>query len=438
MINYAPLDINRKTVIMKKLLVAAYTTLVYCTAFSAGFGLYEASPRGNALGGSLVGKTGDATANYFNPANLTDLTNVSVVVGTTLINPFCDVKVDSHAQQKMNPGWFVAPTFYASIPLPWDFALGWGNYSEYGLGTKYGRHWDLAGDTVETTMKQYTFNPNLAYKVTDWWSVAGGIRMSYIQFENFKEPHHGESFYYSAYGMTLPQYPNAYHLKSHLKGDDWDFGYNLGTTVKVATNVSLGVVYRSRIRHNIKGDFNLRGHANTPLGRVVQHEDLHAGAKLTLPQSITFGGNWDVTSKFRLGTAITWTEWSSVETIRFRIPKYGYNENLKWHDAWRFGFGGEYDLTNWLTLRGGYVYDRDPCNHGTTMLPAGDRHILGLGTGFKITENLRFDLGYNLIAMENSDRTINLTTMSGAVEKYRFSARNSFSHLVSASISYSF
>ena len=423
---------------MKKLLVATSAALLYSTAFSAGFGLYEASPRGNALGGSLVGETGDATANYFNPANLTDLTNVSVVVGTTFINPFCDVKVDGKAQNKMNPGWFVAPTFYASIPLPADFALGWGNYSEYGLGTKYGRHWDLAGDTLETTMKQYTFNPNLAYKVTDWWSVAGGIRMSYIQFENFKEPHHGENFYYSTYGMTLPQYPDAYHLKSHLKGDDWDFGYNLGTTVKIATNVSLGVVYRSRIRHNIKGDFNLRGHANTPLGRVAQHEDLHAGAKLTLPQSITFGGNWDVTSKFRLGTAITWTEWSSVETIRFRIPNYGYNENLKWHDAWRFGFGGEYDLTNWLALRASYVYDRDPCNHGTTMLPAGDRHILGLGTGFKITENLRFDLGYNLIAMEDADRTIHLTTMSGDVEKHKFTTRNAFSHLVSASISYSF
>ena len=423
---------------MKKLLIASFAAIASNAAFCAGFGLYEASPRGNALGGSLVGGAGDASANYFNPAGLTDLTNVSVVVGATLINPFCDVKADNRAQEKMNPGWFVAPTFYASVPLPFDFALGWGSYSEYGLGSKYARSWDLAGDTVETTMKQYTFNPNLAYKVADWWSVAAGIRMSYIQFENFKAPHHGESFYYDAYGVVLPQYSEAYHLKSHLKGDDWDFGYNLGTTVKVATNVSLGVVYRSRIRHNIKGDFNLRGHVDTPLGRVVQHEDLHAGAKLTLPQSVTFGGNWDVTPRLRLGTAITWTEWSSVETIRFRIPKYGYNENLKWHDAWRFGFGGEYDLTGALTLRAGYVYDRDPCNHGTTMLPAGDRHIVGIGAGIKLTDNLRLDIGYNIIAMEDSDRTIRLRTMSGETETHRFSARNSFSHLLSAAITYSF
>ena len=423
---------------MKKILVLLVSATMATAAMSAGFGLYEASARGNVLGGALVGSTGDATANYFNPANLTDLTNMSVVVGATFINPFCDVDVDGHPQTKMNPGWFVAPTFYASVPLPFDFALGWGNYSEYGLGTKYGRHWDLAGDTLETTMKQYTFNPNLAWKPLDWWSVAAGFRMSYIQFENFKEPHHGENFYYDAVGMALPQFPNAYHLKSHLKGDDWDFGYNLATSVKIATNLSVGVVYRSRIRHNIKGDFNLRGGVDTPLGRVSQHEDLHAGAKLTLPQSVTFGGNWEATQKLRFGAAVTWTEWSSVETIRFRIPKYGYSENLKWHNAWRFGLGGEYDLLDWMTVRTGYVYDRDPCNNGTTMLPAGDRHIIGLGTGFKLTENLRLDLGYNFIMMEDSDRTIHLRQMSGAEETHKFSASNSFSHLVSASLTYSF
>ena len=91
-----------------------------------------------------------------------------------------------------------------------------------------------------------------------------------------------------------------------------------------------------------------------------------------------------------------------------------------------------------MTVRTGYVYDRDPCNNGTTMLPAGDRHIIGLGTGFKITENLRFDLGYNFVIMENSDRTIHLKQMSGAEETHKFSASNSFSHLVSASLTYSF
>lgn len=423
---------------MKKLLLLASATIVCNQALSAGFGLYEASSRGNALGGALVGKTGDATANYFNPANLTDSTNVSVVVGATFINPFCDAKCDGRSQTKMNPGWFVAPTFYFSVPLPYDFTFGWGNYSEFGLGTKYGSHWDLAGDTLETTMKQYTFNPNLAYKVTDWWSVAAGFRMSYIEFENYKEPHWGENLFVDQLHMTLPNYPNAYRLKSHLKGDDWDFGYNLATSFKVTTNLTLGVIYRSRIRHNIKGDFSLNGYVNSPYGRVPQHESSKASAKLRLPQSITFGANYDVTERFRVGAAVTWTEWSSVHAIKFVIPKYGYTENLSWRNAWRYGVGAEYDLTDWLAVRGGYVYDRDPCNNGTTMLPAGDRHIIATGLGFKLMENLRLDIGYSLVMMQDSSKRIRLTRMDGQTEYHKFSVDNSYSHLVSASLSYSF
>ena len=54
---------------------------------AAGFSIYEASARGNALGGALVGSTGDASANYYNPANLTELPGVNSMVGVTLINP---------------------------------------------------------------------------------------------------------------------------------------------------------------------------------------------------------------------------------------------------------------------------------------------------------------------------------------------------------------
>lgn len=47
-------------------------------AFSAGFGLYEGSARGNAMGGAMMGKALDASANFYNPATLSDLTGTVV------------------------------------------------------------------------------------------------------------------------------------------------------------------------------------------------------------------------------------------------------------------------------------------------------------------------------------------------------------------------
>jgi long-chain fatty acid transport protein len=81
----------------------------------------------------------------------------------------------------------------------------------------------------------------------------------------------------------------------------------------------------------------------------------------------------------------------------------------------------------------GYTYDMDPSSdaYGTTMLPPGDRHIVGFGVGYKILDNLRLDLGYNFILMESSERMIH-------DETGKFSCDNSYSHIASFTISYSF
>lgn len=400
---------------MKKVLFAIGLTCIAGSAVAAGFGLYEASARGNAMGGGLVGSTGgDASANYYNPANLTESTNISVMVGVSLINPFCDVTVDGYRQQKMNAGWFPPPHAYVAAPITEDLVFGFGTYCEYGLGTKYDNDWDLKWDTTETTIEQFTFNPNIAYKITEDWSVAFGARMSYITFENYKSPDLGADF----------GFPGMFYGRSHLEGDDFNCGYMLATQYKVTDDLDVGIVYRSRINHRIEGDFDLN---SRPMNMNISGD---ASAKLVLPASVTMGANYDFTEKFRGGAALTWTEWSTINHIDFNIP-IPRTQELNWHDAWRVGFGFEYDFTEAFCGRIGYSYDWDPSAdaHGTTMLPPGDRHIVGFGIGYRIFDDWRIDLGYNFIMMESETRM---------VEGHRFECDNSYSHIASASVSYSF
>ena len=390
-------------------LMVAVAAMTSVTAMGAGFGLYEASARGLGMGNGLVGSTKDASANYYNPANLTELTNASVMVGMTLINPFCDVKVDGQMQPKMNAGWFPPPHAYIAVPVLKDLVFGFGTYCEYGLGTKYDNNWALKADTTETTIEQFTFNPNIAYKVTEDWSVAFGARMSYITFENYKT-------------MTIPTPYGNFPGRVHLEGDDFNCGYMLSTQYKVNDDLSLGLVYRSRINHRIEGDFDLNSMPRNLSG--------DASAKLVLPASVTMGANYDFTERFRGGAALTWTEWSTINHIDFNIPMPRTQE-LNWHDAWRLGFGFEYDLTDSFTGRIGYSFDWDPSSeaHGTTMLPPGDRHIIGFGASYKFLEDWRIDLGYSFIMMESETRM---------VEGLRFQCDNSYSHLISASVAYTF
>lgn len=442
---------------MKKTTLAIVLGLVNAgAAFGAGFGLYEASARGNAMGGGVVGSTGDATANYYNPANLTECTNITATVGLSLINPFADAKVNGVRQQKMNAGWFPPPHAYLAVPIMKDLVFGFGTYCEYGLGTKYDNDWDLKWDTTETTIEQFTFNPNIAYNITDWWSVAFGARMSYLSFENYKTP----ADFDLDLSQTAPILPNLgnQYLRSHLKGDDFNCGFMLGTQFKVTDDLRIGMVYRSRIRHDVEGDYDARrrgvaitGGTVNPSLPVIPPIDFPqqsvasggASAKLILPASATFGVNYDITEKFRVGGSATWTEWSTIDTIKFRLPNPpGDNPlELKWDNAWRFGFGFEYDLFDSLSLRTGYTFDMDPSHkdHGTTMLPPGDRHILGFGLGYRILDDLRIDLGYNFIIMEATTRNMqHADPATKAIENYRFETDNAYSHIISASITYTF
>ena len=89
------------------------------------------------------------------------------------------------------------------------------------------------------------------------------------------------------------------------------------------------------------------------------------------------------------------------------------------------------------------MHDRDPSGkYGTTMLPPGDRHIIGTGLGWNITKNIRWDIGYNFIIMHSSERTLDVVRYTPPATptptKMRFKSNNSFSHIVSTAISYSF
>ncbi|MBR1871464.1 MAG: outer membrane protein transport protein [Kiritimatiellae bacterium] len=432
---------------MKTAKLSVLALLWSFNALASGFALYEASARNVALGGALVGSTRDATAVYNNPANMGENTNVMVTVGATFVNPFCDVAVNHKNQNKMNAGWFTIPHAYATIPLPGRFAFGIGEYSEYGIGTKYNTHWGLAGDSYETTVEQITTSPVVSFQATDDWSIAAGMRISWIEFENRRHPYRQTTQYMNSLPMPYSMvFGSDNTLKSRLKGDDWALGWLLATQYRITDTVRVGLLYRSPIRHKIKGDFDLSGRAMN--ADIRGHS--YASGKVELPQSITAGVNWDATERLRLGYSMTWTRWSSLDDLNFHIPyqntlngsRSDESVRFNWHDVFRFGWGGEYDVNDWFTFRASYQYDMDPSSphHGTTMMPCGHRHLISTGGGFYLGHGISLDLAYSIVLMESESRWITEKGIPGVTPDTRskFQTRNGITHMLSASLSYEF
>lgn len=390
--------------------------VIHC-AQGSGFALYEPSAVSHAMGGALVGKAMDASANFNNPATLTDLTNITISVGFVTEHPRGDVQVNGH-KFDMDPGPFILPHFQLAMPLSWGFTFGLGISPEYGLGTEYGRNWAMRWSTIKTTVEGLVVTPNLAYKLTDDWSIGVGLRWLYFSFEQ------------NSYPAALMELPD----ELHLKGDNgWsDVGWQIGTKYDILDNLSVGVVYKAAIDTRVKGRSRVNGN------NLRSAYDGDADADLTLPQSISAGLNWDITKRWHFGTAVSWTQWSEIDTLLFNLNDNPSPRELKWHDTWRISAGVAYDISDDLTAMLSYVYDMDCTDEeqASAMLPPADRHILGAGITWRAWRGLELTLSYSCIFMDGgSMATYDSLTKKGP---FRLDTQEGFCHAGGFSITYRF
>ena len=403
-------------------MMAAVSALATTTALGAGFALYEGSAKGTALGGAVMGKAVDASANFYNPATLSDFTNTVVTVGFVTEHPTADTRINGRPGLKMDPGCFMLPHAHLAQPLPFGFTVGLGFAPEFGLGTHYNPNWALNWNTKETTVRGFVIAPNLAYNITEDWSVSAGFRLLYFDFDQYSYPY--------------PLAPLPLRGKYHLKGDNGfrDWGWQVSTRYKITDTVSVGAMYKSYIDASIKGHSTM----DSPNALLNQSASGTASADIRLPQSVTVGGNWDVTETIHLGTALIWTEWSSMPALNFRLPGGTRVTKLGWDDVFRIGFGGVWDFHENFSLLGSYVYDMDPCStktdSGSTMLPPGDRHIGTVGLAWHYGP-VDITLSYGLVFMCSESIYY---THPVTLQKMKFDTENGISHAVGLSLTYAF
>lgn len=409
-----------------KFLSAIVVASISSTIFASGFGLYEASAKSYALGGAVIGKAVDGSANFFNPATLTDLTNVIVTVGFMTEHPRARIKVDGNPSENMDAGVFALPSFQSAVPLPWDFVFGLGIMPEYGLGSAYDNGWTMNWNSTETTVMSFTVNPNLAWKWGDF-SIGAGLRFLFFDFEQYQYPWVG------ANGMHLGR------MNSRLKGDNSmkDFGYQVGMKYDITKDFSVGVVYKSLTLVHVDGKSEVTPQGANPYAAAgAKLVNVPAETELELPQSVTGGFNWDITDTVHLGGGVSWTQWSSIKTLDFDLNGYHKPIKLEWNDTWRVGIAPSWDFADDWTAMVSYVYENDCCgDQESTMLPAADRHMISAGLSWRPYDWMEVALTYGIIIMDGQETQCRDTVDN---RLYRYQAYQGISHAAGLSVTFSF
>ncbi|NLL84248.1 MAG: transporter [Lentisphaerae bacterium] len=382
-------------------------------AQAAGFALYEASTKGTVMGGAVIGRATDASTVYHNPANMTKLPGTHTMVGVTVIAPSGDVGyIDSGRRYSLRSQYFTPPHAYLTYQLDERWWLGAGIYSPFGLGTDYKSGWRGSYDNSGADIRTFSFNPNLAFLVTDDLSLAIGGQVMYLDLVMQKS-----NFLRMVPQLQHPQLgPLVTSSKLNLKGDSYGYGWNVALAYDITDDLTFGMVYRSRVKQHVGGTAKMKGNGPLGGGTFGLPDSSSASGDVTLPDSISAGLNYKATERLNLGAIATFTHWSTYERLDMKFSSgLGRNPNTgaplisrsrtekDWSNVWRLGFGADYVLSGPWSMQAGYVYDECPINtaNGDFLLPAGNRNLFSLGVSYDESD-WTVQLGYTYLLVKTS------------------------------------
>lgn len=408
--------------------------------FGAGFALYEGSARGNALGGATVGRADDPSALFFNPAGITQLPGTQVMAGATFIMPKTDVT--THATSGA-PGitttsesnvW-IPPHLYLTYQATDKVWLGLGMFSPFGLGTEFNAAWPGRYNNYNAVIQTFTVNPNIAFKLNDKVSMAVGFDFMYFKLK-LNQKITLNSALSSAVG----------DVDQSLKGDSLGLGMNFALHYKACDWLKLGASYRSQVTQSVGGDATYtKPNATQPYPYNVLYSRYFANGKVggdvTLPDEVFFGAAFYPMQKLSFEVGGVWTHWSTYNALIIEydnLNSVGSSSKTRiknWDDTWRLFFGVEYNVTDWLDLRAGFVWDQEPVNSNYVdyLVPANDRYLISFGPGFK-WRNWSLDLSYTYLII--TDRDYVAARPDEGVLTSSFS--NGYAHMIGCSIGYKF
>jgi long-chain fatty acid transport protein len=378
--------------------------LAASAADASSFYLQEQSVTG--LGRAFAGQAAmgtDVTALSFNPAAITRLPSAEVSLGGSLVVPRSDPDdagssfagvpfLGSDGDNPYDP--VVVPAFQAAYPfLDNRLWIGLAVTAPFGLQTEYDDDWTGRYDSTRSELTTYNIQPSVAYRVTPWLSIGGGIDIQYADAElrtAIPNP------------LALGPFSPAADGDLKIEGDDWSVGFNIGILVTPRDDTRIGLHYRSAVEHELKGDAELRfpGVSVATAG----------SADLDLPDIASLAVAHDVNERLTLAGSINWYRWSNFEEIRVRLdqPLIGATEILDEQDyrnSFGFALGAEYRLNERWTFRGGFQYDQTPVRDAfrDTRVPDEDRYWLTVGASYQLSDRLWVDAAYGHIFVRSAE-----------------------------------
>jgi len=361
----------------------ALSAVASSVVMAGGYKLPEQSLNSMALAAAYVAHTTGADTAYYNPANMSFMGDKQYAEGAiTLVhlpsNVYTLAEPLSGSSESED---LLVPNFhYVSAPMG-DLRWGVSLTVPGGLTKKWETPFQKLS-AEEFTLEVIELNPSLSYKISDDFSIAGGIRVVYSEGVVKSD---GADF---AAITGTPQY----NVARDMEGDNIAFGYNLALTYKPAPDINFAITYRSNI------DLDEEGTAKLSAGGQTFY-DGKATVSVPLPATlnIAVSKTWD--DKFTLEFDYERAFWSEYDELDFGYgganlgpltPVFDDPKARDWEDVNIFRVGATVKMDNKITAMFGFSIDNSPAQVETLgfELPDSDSQNFSMGFRYQQSESL--------------------------------------------------
>jgi len=332
-----------------------------------GFG-----PVQNSMGGVGVGATLDAASVLSNPAGMSELGG-RVDFGATYFLPTVEYSATGIAPGivtndgvtiESSRGASPIPAFGLVIPIDSQWTFGIGAYGVAGMGVDYVAN--LYSSTTFTGYQQMRFTPGIAYKPNDMFSF--GLTLN------------------GMWATTEWNVASAFGQQPHMAGSAFGIGATIGAKITPVKILTIGLAYETQ---SFFQDFAY----NTPAGVD----------KLTFNQPGVLTGGVAVRPLEMLLVAadVAWIDWPTSNGAN--LPAYSQKSSgaIPWNMSWSsqvvFKIGVEVTPIEWLALRAGFNYGKNPLDASRAFenvcFPALAESHITLGAGFNLGKHVAFNVG---------------------------------------------
>ncbi len=192
---------------------------------------------------------------------------------------------------------------------------------------------------------------------------------------------------------------------ARIKGDDVAYGWQVAGYWKLTPNDRLGFNYRSKISHRLEGTGNFTrtpGYdmllANPALAATIPPFAHTTGEASFATPMVANASFWHQDEKFGLGIDLAYTKWDVFKNL---VVEYGNAqpdsvEVFNWRNTWYASVGGDYYLSDKLTVRGGIAVDSTPTYAVTRSprVPDSTRKLATVGVGYKASDRFEVNASY--------------------------------------------